>query len=101
MSTSVVIPEGNAIRLSIDWHDMDGETATPDSVVYQVFDKQSGDAVSDQVTADDPEEITVDGDDMPTTSERTRLVIQVRGTFGTDQHTEFVDVVVRRGYTFS
>src|SRR5690606_23329570 len=101
----VVIPNGNAVQLSIGWLDLDGEAVTPTDVKYQVFDYLTGDSVCDLTNVigeASTMEIVVPGANMPGSTEtERRLVIQVLGTFADGQHTLSRTVYVKRLYTMA
>jgi hypothetical protein len=105
MVTPEVVPEGNAISVSIQWINFAGGFEEPSSVTYRVYDFLTRNPVSDAtdvpVIGYDMSFIIPAGD-LPasTTSDFRRLVIQVTGTFESflDEHTEKIHVSVERKY---
>ena len=106
MRSALIVPEGNAVQIAVQWHDMDGAAEIPTSVRYQVFDFLTRASVSDIVNVS-PVAATmsaiVPGDDLPAgPTNRRRLVVQIEATFTSgDKHTADVDIVVARGYSWT
>jgi hypothetical protein len=100
----VVIPDGNAIQMTVNWLDVDGDAATPDEVQYRVFDYETGDAVCDLTVVGSEAstmEIVIPGEHMPaSTDPERRLAVQLQADFGDGQHTILRSVYVKRLYTF-
>lgn len=103
-----VISSGNSIEVPITWRDMLGVASAPLSVRYQVFDALTGASVSPLVVVDDPAasmNIRVPGNYLPIGSGNNErlLIVQLQGEFETaaDIHTEFVEILVKKVFTFT
>lgn len=106
MRSAVVVPEGNAVQVAVEWHDMDGVPEVPASVRYQVFDYDSRAKASEIVSVSPVTasmEITIPGTDLPAGSAlRRRLTIQLEATYaGGDKHTEDVGIYVAKGFAWT
>lgn len=100
----VEIPDGNAIRLSVNWLTVDDEAAVPTGVRYQVFDARTQVAVSPDITVTSPAsqmQIVIPGGHLLGSAETLRqLIVQMRGTFSNGQHTLTRRVYVKRVFSF-
>lgn len=102
-----IISNGNSVEIPITWRDMEGQPSAPTTVRYQVFDRLTGSDVSPLIEVASPAasmEIRVPGNYLPVDGRDERqLIIQLQAEFETaaDVHTEFIEILVKKVFTFT
>lgn len=100
----ISIPAGNSVALTVTWSDLTGLPEVPTAVQYQVFDERTGARLSPINGV--PElgstmSFSIAPEHLPVGSaQRRNLVVQIRGSFNTDVHTEQVVVQVHKQFAF-